>query len=260
MFGYIDLNPKTLTEEQEGRYKAWYCGLCRTIRDAYGQIGRVALSNDMTFLTVLLSSLYEPEEKGGEAACPVHPLHRRAFVTSQLTRYAADMNMLLAYWKAKDSERDGEGGVHRHMLGRLQTIYGELSAAYPEQCRGVQTATEAIWDMETKGERQIDRLCALSGDMLGAVFVAKDDIFAPVLREIGRGLGAFISLMDAYEDEEEDAKKGRFNPLGDLPVDETAHGVKVHALLIQGSDEGGGGAGENGMLSHDSSLLLLTGN
>jgi hypothetical protein len=44
------------------RYQAYYCGLCRTLKERYGDLGRLTLSNDMTFLLILLSSLYEPEE------------------------------------------------------------------------------------------------------------------------------------------------------------------------------------------------------
>ena len=216
MFGYIDLNPKKLTPEQTGRYKAWYCGLCREIRNRYGQLGRMVLSNDMTFLTVLLSSLYEPEEESGSANCPLHPVRKRAFIQSSATAYAADMNLLLAYWKYRDAERDRERGIQKQLASRLNSAYDEICKAYPEQAAGVEKALEQIWAMEDGQEPDVDRLCALSGDMLGSVFAPKEDVFAPVLREIGKGLGKFVYLMDAYEDYEKDIKKGRFNPLNAL--------------------------------------------
>ena len=133
MFGYIDLNPKKLTPEQTGRYKAWYCGLCREIRNRYGQLGRMVLSNDMTFLTVLLSSLYEPEEESGSANCPLHPVRKRDFIQSSATAYAADMNLLLAYWKYRDAERDRERGIQKQLASRLNSAYDEICKAYPEQ-------------------------------------------------------------------------------------------------------------------------------
>ena len=74
MFGYVTVNPKQLTEAQLSRYRAWYCGLCRSLKERYRQTGRLSLSNDMTFLAVLLSSLYMPAEKSGEEICPVHPI------------------------------------------------------------------------------------------------------------------------------------------------------------------------------------------
>ena len=216
MFGYIDLNPKSLTQEQTARYKAWYCGLCREIRTHYGQLGRMVLSNDMTFLTVLLSSLYEPKEERGSANCPLHPVRKRDYIHSDVTAYAADMNLLLAYWKARDAERDGERNIQKQLETRLKSAYDEICRRYPEQTAGVETALAGIWEMEDRREPDVDKLCALSGDMLGSVFAPKADVFAPVLREIGKGLGMFIYLMDAYEDYEKDIKKGRFNPLDTL--------------------------------------------
>lgn len=219
MFGYIDLNPQSLEQAKIDRYKAWYCGLCREIRKDYGQLGRMALSNDMTFLTVLLSSLYEPEEKSGSAACPLHPVHKRDFIQTSATAYAADMNMVLAYWKYRDAERDREGHFQKQMGERLRKAYQIIQNRYPQQCSEVEKALSSIWSMEDKGEREIDALCALSGDLLGAVFAPKEDVFAPVLRKIGNSLGRFVYLMDAYEDFDKDRKKGRFNPLDVLKGD-----------------------------------------
>ena len=61
MFGYITANMGTLDKDQQTRYRAYYCGLCRVLRENYGQAGRLTLSNDMTFLAIVLSSLYEPK-------------------------------------------------------------------------------------------------------------------------------------------------------------------------------------------------------
>ena len=62
MFGYVTIDPSALTPEARERYQAYYCGLCRVLKRRFGNIGRLTLSNDMTFLYMLLSSLYEPEE------------------------------------------------------------------------------------------------------------------------------------------------------------------------------------------------------
>ena len=77
MFGYIGANWKELTEEQKNRYQAAYCGVCRSIGDRLGNVSRLGLSYDMAFLSLLLSSLYEPEETSGENRCIVHPVKKR---------------------------------------------------------------------------------------------------------------------------------------------------------------------------------------
>ena len=70
MFGYMTIAQNKLTKEQFARFKQGYCGLCRSLGKRYGQLERLTLSNDMTFLALLLSSLYEPREESGALFCP----------------------------------------------------------------------------------------------------------------------------------------------------------------------------------------------
>jgi hypothetical protein len=106
MFGYVNANRKELNDAQKNRYQGAYCGVCRRIREQSGNVSRLGLRYDMAFLSLLLSSLYEPEETGGEDFCAAHPLSKRAWFDNPYVRYAADMNVALAYYKALDDVRD----------------------------------------------------------------------------------------------------------------------------------------------------------
>ena len=65
MFGYVLALEDQLTPESWQRYRGAYCGLCRTLGTRFGQRTRLTLTYDMTFLVLLLSSLYEPQERCG---------------------------------------------------------------------------------------------------------------------------------------------------------------------------------------------------
>lgn len=81
----------------------------------------------------------------------------------------------------------------------------------------------------------MDALCNAFGALLGEVFACRDDIWAPALRGMGNGLGAFIYLMDAYDDLEKDSRRGQFNALQQL-ADElppAAYEQRCHELLTQ---------------------------
>ena len=54
MFGYLVAAPELMTEPQLGRYRAAYCGLCRSLRARHGQISGLTLTYDMTFLVLFL--------------------------------------------------------------------------------------------------------------------------------------------------------------------------------------------------------------
>ena len=48
MFGYVTADAQLLTPEQAARYKSCYCGLCRALREQYGQAARLSLTYDMS--------------------------------------------------------------------------------------------------------------------------------------------------------------------------------------------------------------------
>ena len=102
MFGYVRANLNDLSEQEKNRYRAFYCGLCQALGERHGQRGRMTLSFDMTFLTMFLGSLYEPEEKAGEMRCVPHPARPHHFVRTEITDYAADMTVALSYFKCLD--------------------------------------------------------------------------------------------------------------------------------------------------------------
>ena len=121
MFGYLTANTELLTPEELERYKACYCGLCRSLQKRHGQASRLTLNYDMTFLVLLLQSLYEPEETRGEDTCLPHPLQARAWQRSEASDYGADLNVALAYLKCLDDWED-EGSLKA--IAQAATLHG----------------------------------------------------------------------------------------------------------------------------------------
>lgn len=62
MFGFVQPNTKDITDGEKARYTVLYCGICHSLGANHGFMRRLGLSYDMTFLALLLSSLYEPQE------------------------------------------------------------------------------------------------------------------------------------------------------------------------------------------------------
>jgi hypothetical protein len=214
MFGYIMPVLSVLSEEQKQRYRSVYCGVCHALRSRYGQAGRLSLSNDMTFLALLLSSLYEPETRSSRARCGIHPLKSHLFLSSPMIDYAADMNTLLFYYKCEDQRMDDRSLTGKAGESLFRKRVDAVRKRWPLQAEGVMRSLEELWDEEKKPSPNPDRLCNLSGEMLGSVFVPRpEDLWSTMLRCVGVGLGRFIYWMDAWEDYDEDVKKGRFNPL-----------------------------------------------
>ena len=214
MFGYIAPVLSVLPEDRARRYRAFYCSVCHALRERHGQTGRMSLSNDMTFLALLLSSLYEPEDRLADTRCVLHPVKTHPWLSSPMIDFAADMNALLFYYKCVDQRMDDRSLRGRAGEALFRQKSEKVRTLRPVQAAGVEKALTELWAEEQKPDPNPDRLCNLSGEMLGAVFIPKpDDLWSPVLRSVGEGLGRFIYWMDAWEDLEEDLKRGRFNPL-----------------------------------------------
>ena len=212
MFGIVTANLSELTKDQENRYGAVYCGICRRIREQSGQLSRLALSYDMAFLALLLMSLYEPEERSGPNACILHPVRRRPWVDSQYIRYAADMNVALAYFNCLDDWEDKKKLSARAAAGFLGSQYPRIREEYPRQCEAIESCIRSLSRLERENCPSPDETASCFGKLMGELLVVHEDLWAPTLRQAGFHLGRFIYLADAVADYREDRKKGKYNP------------------------------------------------
>lgn len=212
MFGYLVAEPGELTEKELSRYRACYCGLCRSIKDRHGQLARLSLTYDMTFLTLLFSSLYEPEETDGEETCPAHPFEARAWWRDEYSDYAADMNVALAYLKCLDDWED-DGNPAALAESRLfKKAYDRVSEAWPRQCGAIRRSLETLHHLEKDRIEDADAAAASFGELMGELFVLRDDRWREPLYHLGHALGRFIYVMDACMDLDADTVRGRYNP------------------------------------------------
>lgn len=213
MFGFVTANSAELSEDQKNRYSAVYCGICRRIRHQHTNTARLTLSYDMAFLALLLMSLYEPEEESGGRACGLHPIKPRPWVDNEFVRYAADMNVALAYYQCMDDWRD-EGKHRAHfMANHLKNRMPELTVQYPRQCAAIEDCIARLTALEKENCGNPDELANCFGQLMGELLVYHDDLWAHYLRQLGFSLGRFIYLADAVVDFDKDRKKGRYNPL-----------------------------------------------
>jgi hypothetical protein len=212
MFGYLTADSSHLTPEELARYKACYCGLCRSLQDRHGIQARLTLNYDMSFLILLLQSLYEPEEHGGDEPCLVHPFRSRPWQQSGITAYAADLNLALAYLKCLDNWEDDGSLLALGEAKALQKAYEDVCERYPRQCAVMQESLRELGTLEKDRREDPDAASACFGRLLGELFVWREDRWADTLRRMGEALGRAVYVMDACMDLDGDAARGRYNP------------------------------------------------
>ena len=213
MFGYVRANPADLTDAQNARYRAHYCGLCRELGKRFGAMGQLTLTFDMTFLTLFLGSLYEPEEEQGEQRCAPHPVRKHRYTVTEITGYAADMTIALTYHKLMDDWQDDHSRRAKAAADMLKKHYDEVKRRWGEQCRVMEESLRELNAIERRREENPDAAANAFGRIMGAVFVMKNDYWRGALRSFGMSLGRFIYLADAACDYDRDKKSGSYNPV-----------------------------------------------
>lgn len=216
MFGYVTICEPELKVKDLKKYKAYYCGLCRTLKEEYGFMGQMTLTYDMTFAVILLSSLYESIAEVEMHRCKVHPVKKQPMLRNEITSYAAAMNVLLAYYHMEDDWQDDRKVSSLLTKNMIQGKAKKIIEQYPRQSRVIRESLQKLSACEKEESQDIDRAAGCFGELMAEIFVYKEDIWAKTLRKIGFYMGKFIYIMDAYEDLPEDIKKNRYNPLKTL--------------------------------------------
>lgn len=214
MFGYVRPDRAHLTDEAWERYRAAYCGLCRCLGKTYGPAARYILRYDFVFLVLLL----EEGEACQTRRCPRHPLGGRPCLEeSQALELCAGESVILAYYQLSDGVADG---AFFHRLGcrlarrTLKAAYRRASAACGGFDRQVGQCLRELDGLERARSPQMDRAADAFARLLAAAAPETGDAALDrPRRQLLYHLGRWIYLVDAVDDLEEDARRGRYNPV-----------------------------------------------
>ena len=218
MFGYVRPALARLDEGQRDAYQSAYCGLCHTLGRRHGFWARFTLQYDFTFLAILLTA------GGAEARplcrrCPAHPLRKpRACLDGGQMEAAADQSMILTWYKLCDDVDDHNAvtGLPYRLLRRLfRRSYRRAAEAQPEFDAQVREGLSRLRQLEEERSPRLDRAADAFARILASASAAypEGSLMRRTLGELLYHLGRWIYLMDAWDDLEEDKKRGRYNPL-----------------------------------------------
>lgn len=216
MFGYIIVNKPEMKFKEFDVYHGYYCGLCRKLKEHYGAVGQMTLSYDMTFILMVLSSLYEPETIDDVTKCVAHPFQKHPTKINDITDYVAHMNVLLTYYNCVDDWQDDKK-YKKLIFGKALNRKCEFSKSfYREKWEKVDRLLKELTAEEKKGNTDIDRMSGLFGKIMAEIMLYKIDEWEKPLSRFGFYLGKFVYLMDAYEDIEDDLEDDNYNPLKEM--------------------------------------------
>lgn len=103
MFGYITPLYNELKVKEYYYFKSYYCGLCHTIKKNYGNLPRITLNYDLTFISFLLDGLIDKPLKTKQIHCLKH-LNTEISICepTDALNYISDLNIIISNLKLKD--------------------------------------------------------------------------------------------------------------------------------------------------------------
>lgn len=208
MFGYVNVFKDELKIKDFNVYRAYYCGLCKTLGEKFGALARLGLSYDFTFLAIFLDSLSDEKVNFSTEGCAKHIGKKRLVIRkNSAVDYAADMSVVMNYFKISDDIKDD-------FFTKSHFLY------LPCKC-AMRKISDIGGDIINEIKLQLDTLSCLEKEKCAEPDIASD-AFAKIMRVIfsvknglgdfGYNLGKFVYLIDALDDLEKDKKRNSYNP------------------------------------------------
>ena len=233
IFGYIRINKMDLTFREYDNYKSFYCGLCKVLKREYTEISRLSINYDITFLILVLTSVYNKKSEVYYEKCIVNPIRKKPHTKNDFTEYAAAMNILLTYGKLDDNVMDRGDLKDRIFRSLYRKSYLKAEKKYPEKAKKIQYFLDELHELESEKSTSIDKTSNTFGNLMKEIFIYDDDEYSEALGELGFNLGKYIYILDAYEDLDKDLESGEYNPFKDYENkrDELKEKVKRNMLI-----------------------------
>lgn len=217
MFGYVTPCIMELKMKDYEKFKAYYCSLCRAIKEDFGNIPRLALNYDMTFLCILLDALDEKNNKFEKGHCFLHPFKHKVFIKNNPSvHYAALCNVLLTYYKLKDNV-DDDKSLKSDLGSKILNIYiSKSSKAVFLKKELIESKLSELSDFENNfKDISLDELAHPFAELTAYIISSyyENKVYNKQLYQLGYNLGKWIYIIDAWDDLEKDLKSNKFNAI-----------------------------------------------
>lgn len=222
LFGYVTPLKGELKVKDFGRFKCYYCGLCCHIKKQFGNIPRLALNYDMTFLGLLLDGINPDEIEVSSHRCMLHPTEKKTVIyNNKAISYAAYINIALFYYKLVDDVQDDKSLKSKIYASILSPYRKKFPESVIKTDFEIKKCLNELSILEhSKSFSSLDEICDPFSRLVGAVFknypyelINDCDELRDILYILGYSIGKWIYLIDALDDLKKDMENKKFNPL-----------------------------------------------
>ncbi len=221
MFGYIYPFKPDLKIRYYNKFKSYYCSLCHAIKNNYGNIPRMTLNFDTTFMAIFLDSLTNNNPIVETKRCMVHPVEKK-FIMKNLPsiNYASHITIILTHNKILDDINDENNLFNKIILPFSNKYIQKLPKNLIPLKDKIELELENLKSLEKSKEifsideysHPFSNLTKIIFEEYGKIINLEKDKME-CIKSLGYNLGKWIYILDGVNDIEKDFKNNSFNPI-----------------------------------------------
>ncbi len=214
MFGYVTPCKMELKIKDYEKFKAYYCGLCKSIKINIGNLPRMALNYDMTFLAILLDSLNDIDPIYTKQKCGIHAFKGKVVIkNNSCLDYAAFCNTALSYYKFLDNVNDDNSVKSKIFSLLFKNYLKKVPTDFKKHITHIENILTNLYKLENNAvDSSIDSLAHHFADLTGFILSSyNNDDNKESLYWLGYNLGKWIYIIDAFDDLKDDMSHDKFN-------------------------------------------------
>lgn len=209
MYGYLKYSTPNKKSEDWNTYRRYYCGLCNALKKNYGVFSTMLLSNDITFITIIVANQSLACSGITPKCCLLRGCKRiRDEYKNDFWKAMSAFTLALAYAKAYDNYIDKDGVVSsliqmmflKIISRKARKEYGELFEYLIFEMNNLREAENNCCGVTKQGELFSDVIISSLTDYLHV------EINENCMHLI-RGIIKWLCLIDAIDDYDKDIKK-----------------------------------------------------
>lgn len=216
MFGYIRPIKNELYVKDSEFYSSVYCGLCRYGGKNISHLTRWLLNYDFVLLALLRMSLTDETVCVQKKRCPYKLKKMNCACADESYKFVCSAFGLLTYSNLIDDIKDNKG-FKRFCKKLVKPIFAHIRNK-SDNFEGLRECIESGLAATDKAEAEkcnsLDKAAdGFAGMMSDIAAYGLENEKKTIAENCGYHIGRFIYIADAFDDLEEDAKSGNYNPL-----------------------------------------------
>lgn len=214
MFGYVVPDKMNMFMKDYYGYRAFYCGLCKSIGKRCSQLMRINTTYDMTFLNILAHGVMDVEIEMKMGKCVLNMVQKKLIAQNDtLTEKIVDIGTILAHYKCVDDIIDDKS-LSKKFIDRtiIRRHYKKAKKLYPELDAYIELKYRELADAEKAKCDSIDRISHYFGEIMVRIGeTVFEDKYTAEISNLLYNLGKWIYLADAIDDIDDDFKQKKYN-------------------------------------------------